>query len=167
MSLSRGVFLAGCLFCAGLMAFAIYLQTVQGVEPCPLCIIQRVFFIGVAVLCLIAVIHGPAGRGTRVYGTLMALLALGGGGVAARQIWLQHHPDPAAECGAGLGYLFENSPLPEAIATVFRGTGDCSEVTWTLLGLSIPEWSLAAFAGLAAVGVWQALKLGAARYQPG
>jgi disulfide bond formation protein DsbB len=167
MTIARWLFLAGFFFCFGLVAYAVYLQTVQGVEPCPLCIIQRIFFLGLGLVCLVAVVHGASGRANRVYGVLMALLALGGGSVAARQVWLQHHPDPAAECGAGLSYLFQNSPLPEFIATVFRGTGDCSEVGWTFLGLSIPEWSLAAFAGLALVGIWQTILARTALPQPG
>jgi disulfide bond formation protein DsbB len=167
MTIARWLFLAGFLFSIGLIAFAVYLQTAQGVEPCPLCIIQRVFFLGLGAVCLVAVVHSASGRANRIYGALMVLLALGGGGVAARQVWLQHHPDPTAECGAGLSYLFQNSPLPEAIATIFRGSGDCSEVGWTLLGFSIPEWSLVAFAALALIGIWQAIQARAAQPQIG
>ena len=88
----RYIYLLGVVGCATLMAIALYFQYVMDLEPCPLCIVQRISFVLIGVLCLIAFIHNPAGWGNRVYGMLGAVFAVAGGTVAARHVWLQHLP---------------------------------------------------------------------------
>ncbi len=147
------------LFCLGLLGFGLYLEHVEGLEPCPLCLIQRVFFSLVGLTALIAAVHGPARLGVRIYSTMTGALALAGGAVAARQVWLQHLPaEQVPECGPDLEYMLQAYPLGEAIAKLLQGTGDCAEVDWTFLGLSIAEWALASFAILVLVSLLQFLR---------
>lgn len=132
--------------CAALLGFGYYLQYHEGLDPCPLCIFQRVSYLGVGLTALIAAIHNPAQLGIRIYGALTALMALGGGLFAGRQVWLQHLPkNEVPECGAGLEYWMRTLPIAETVKRVFRGTGDCAEIDWTFLSLSIAEWSLICF----------------------
>jgi disulfide bond formation protein DsbB len=142
----------GFLTCAALMAYALYAQHVLGLDPCPLCIFQRVAVIVVGVLFLMAALHNPAGKGSLVYGGLIDLAALGGIGIAARHIWIQAQPPGAvAACGADLDYLLEIMPLTEVVNKVLTGSGECGKVDWSLLGLSMPWWVAIA---LGALGVW-------------
>lgn len=144
---SRTLFLAGFLVSCALMAAALYMQYGLKLEPCPLCIFQRLFVIALGTVALLGALHNPVLTGRRVYAALIALLALGGGAVAARQVWLQHLPaDQVPECGPGLDYLLETFPLRETLRLVLRGSGECAEVEWTLLDFSIAEWMLAVFA---------------------
>ncbi len=149
---SRFGFLLGFGFCAALLAVAAWFQFVEGLQPCPLCISQRVMVLLVGMVCLAGAIHG---RATRVYGTLAGLLALAGAAISARHVWLQNLPeDEVPACGPGLGYVFEHFPLTETLRLLLSGTGECSEVLWTFLGLSIPAWTLLAFLGLAGWTLW-------------
>ena len=142
-----------------LLAFGFYLQYGQGLEPCPLCLVQRGFFMAVAVVCAVAALHGPGRRASLFYGLLGALFALGGAAVAARQVWLQHlPPDKVPQCGPDLFFMMENLPAARTLQLLFRGSGQCAEVHWTFLGLSIAEWSLLWFLGFAALAVLLALK---------
>ena len=141
----RSVYLAIFLACAGLMAFGLYLQHVEHLEPCPLCIFQRYAFVATGLISLIAAIHGPHKIGTWVYGALVSLAAIGGAGIAARQSWLQHNPPNALDCGPDLAYMLESLPLAQVLPKVFKGEGDCAKVAWKFLGLSIPEWALVWF----------------------
>ena len=142
--------------CAGLIALALYLQEQEGLEPCPMCILQRYAFIVVGLIALAAAIHGPRGLALKVYGALVALVAMAGAGVAMRHSYLQHFPPKTETCGADLDFLMGNFPLSQALPKVFAGTGSCSKVDWTLLGLSIPEWAIVWFATFAALAVWAA-----------
>jgi len=143
--------------CAGLIAFAMFLQHAQGLEPCPMCILQRYAFILTGVFALAAVIQNPQ-RGNRwVYSALLVLTAGAGAGVAARHVWLEHNPPKIFDCGADLGYMMESFPLAEALPMIFRGTGDCSKVLWRFLGLSIAEWALIWFLVFIAAAVTAAL----------
>jgi disulfide bond formation protein DsbB len=145
------------LACALLLAFGFYLQYGQGLEPCPLCLVQRGFFLAVMAVCVVAAVHAPRRTGSLVYGFLAALFALGGGAVAARQVWLQHlPPDKVPQCGPDLFFMMENFPLSRTLKTLFSGTGECAAVDWTFLGLSIAGWSLVCFAGLLLYSVWLA-----------
>ena len=164
MKTTRPLFLGLFVLCAGLMGFAFFLEHVRGLEPCPLCLFQRLFIIAIGVLALLAGLHGPGRFLRRVYACLLALLALGGGAVAARHVWLQHLPaDQVPECGPGLEYMLDAFPLMEVIEEVLGGSGECAEVSWLFLGLSIPEWTLILFVLLLAGFVW----LGMARRLPG
>ena len=129
--------------CTALLSFGYFLQFVKGIEPCPLCIFQRVAFIAVILFGMIGAIHGPRGFGRLIYSGLICIAGLTGAGIAARQVWLQHlPPDQVPACGPGLEFMFDTFPIADAIKMVFRGSGECAEVKWTFLSLSIPEWSL-------------------------
>ena len=143
---SRAGYALLALGCASLLGFGYYLQFQQGLEPCPLCIFQRVAFFAVGVVALIALLHGPRGTTQRVYAVLIALPALAGLGVAGRQTWLQHLPaDQVPECGPGLSFMLDMYAPFDVIKRVLRGTGDCAKVDWTFLGFSIAEWALLCF----------------------
>ena len=128
--------------CTGLIGVAMYLQHAQGLEPCPMCILQRYAFIFSGLVALAAAIHDPQHGGRRIYGVMVVLATGAGAGVAARHVWLEHYPPKIFDCGADLGYMMESFPLAEALPMIFRGTGDCSKVLWRFLGLSIAEWAL-------------------------
>lgn len=148
-------FALAALVCAALLAFGFYLQYGQGLEPCPLCLIQRGFFMAVLAVCVAAALHSPGRRGTIAYGVLAGLFALGGAATAARQVWLQHlPPDQVPQCGPDLYFMMENFPLSRTLRTLISGTGECAAVDWTFLGLSIAEWSLAWFVLLFLFFLW-------------
>lgn len=134
------------LACLGLLGFGFYLEHVENLEPCPLCLVQRVFFALAGLTALLAAVHGPGRFGVRIYSMVIGASALAGGGVAARQVWLQHlPPDQVPECGPGLEYMLQVYPLGRAIAKLLQGDGECAKVDWTFLGLSIAEWALVSF----------------------
>ncbi len=136
-------YLAGFATCALLLAFALYLQHYEYQNPCPLCILQRVAFTVLMAVFLVAALHGPGRAGACVYSGLLLVTALAGGTVAARHVWLQHLPkDRVPECGPGLEYMLNKFPVTQALEKIFRGSGECAEAGWTMLGLSIAEWSL-------------------------
>jgi len=149
----RRVFAGMFLACAALIGFALYLQHAQALEPCPMCILQRYAFIGIGLVALVGALHGPAAAGTAVYSGLVAVLAVGGGAVAAWHAWLQRFPPKVSSCGADLWYLLDTFPLSRALPAIFQGAGECSEVQWRFLGLSIPEWALVWFALFAVLAV--------------
>lgn len=143
---------AGVLICTGLMLYALYAQFHLGLDPCPLCIFQRIGIIAVGVIFLIAALHDPRGWGSRVYGVLVAIAALATVAVAARQLYIQHLPPGAIpSCGAPLSMMLKFMPLTTVIRKVFTGSGECGVVNWTFLGLAMPAWVLiwAAFLGTA------------------
>lgn len=150
---SRRIFAAMFAACAALIGFALFLQHGRGLEPCPMCILQRYAFVGIAIVALVAAIHGPAPTGHRIYGGLLALLAIAGGGVAIRHVYLEHNPPAIFDCGADLGYMLESFTLSDMLPMIFRGTGDCTKVPWRFLGLSIAEWSLIWFVILLAAAI--------------
>jgi len=136
--------LSGAMLCIALVAAALYFQHAAGLEPCPLCILQRIAFIAIAVILLAAAAHNPRNRGRRAYAAVTGAVAALGALVAARHVWLQSLPaERVPECGPGLGYLLDAFPLQHALALVLRGSGECAEVQWQLAGLSMPAWSLA------------------------
>lgn len=147
--------------CLGLILIALYFQLAEGMHPCPLCISQRIFVILVGLLALIAAIHNPDQTGRRIYSALAILCATIGGGVSLRHVWLQNLPeDQVPACGPGLSYMFENFPLNEAITLLLQGDGNCADITWSLLGLSMPAWVAICFAGLIMVNLWQLVRTG-------
>jgi len=136
----------GALACAGLLTFAFYLQYYEFQDPCPLCIFQRVAFIALMIVFAVATVHGPARIGTYIYCILLVIITLFGGSVAARQVWLQHLPeDRVPACGPGLDYMLDRFPLTLMLQKVFKGSGDCADVSWRFCGLSIAEWALVWF----------------------
>ncbi len=154
----RIVFAALFLACASLIGFGLVLQHVAGLEPCPMCILQRYAFVMIGVVALVAALHGPSGAGVRVYAFLIAAVAIAGGSISVRQSLLQRFPAPEpAKCMAGdLDFLLGNFPLAQALPKIFAGTGDCAKVEWSLLGLSIAEWALVWFVMIVAVAAWLA-----------
>ena len=149
----RQIHLAVFLACAALMAFGLYLQHVEGLEPCPLCILQRYAFVVSGVIALIAAIHGPGRIGAWIYGFLLMLAAGTGAGIAGRQTWLQHNPPKVLDCGPDLAYMIDSFPLGEVLPKIFKGEGDCAKVVWKFLGLSIPEWALVWFVAIIVAAV--------------
>jgi disulfide bond formation protein DsbB len=134
---------AGFLACAGLIAYALYSQYQLNVEPCPLCIFQRVGVIAMGVVFLVAALHHPKGWGRHVYAVLIGIAALATIGVAADHLYVQSLPEGAVpSCGAPLGMLFKFSPWLEVIKKVLTGSGECHEVNWQFLGLAMPAWVL-------------------------
>ena len=143
---ARLIYLAIFLACAGLMGFGLYLQHVENLEPCPLCILQRYAFIATGLVALIAAIHGPGRLGRWLYSVLIVASAGSGAIVAGRQSWLQHYPPKVLDCGPDLAYMIDSFPIAQVLPKVFKGEGDCAKVAWQFLGLSIPEWALVWFA---------------------
>lgn len=136
--------------CVALLAFGMYLQHVQGLEPCPMCIVQRYALVLVAVCTGLASLKGS--KGWWMSFGILALAASGFGAfVAARQTWLQWYPPEFASCGRDFYGMIENYPVSRAIPMIFRGSGDCAAVDWTFLGGSIANWSFVCFVGFAAV----------------
>ncbi|WP_250461732.1 disulfide bond formation protein B [Microbulbifer litoralis] len=155
----RVTFLLVFLAVIFLLGAAFYLEYVKGLEPCPLCITQRVMLLGVGLVSLIAFLHNPATIGRRIYGLLISLWAMGGLYFSGRQLWLQSLPeDQVPACGPGISYMLDAFPIAEVVRTLLTGDGNCAEVTWTWLGLSIPGWAAVGFAGLIAFGAWQAFR---------
>jgi len=151
-------FALGFLVCAGLLGFALYLQYYDYQDPCPLCIVQRIAFMALAAIFLVAALHGPGRTGAIVYGGMLFLVAGIGAAVATRHVWLQNLPkDRIPECGPGLEYMLRKFPLTQALEKILTGSGECAEVGWRFLGLSIAGWSLAWFVLLGAFAVYLTL----------
>lgn len=142
---TRTAFISGFLLCASAMGVALYFQHVVGLEPCPLCVFQRVSVVLLGIVFLIAALHNPRTWGARVYGLLITLSSLLGIGIAVRHLWLQYATHEELGCGPGLDYMMEIMPLDEVVASVFKGTGDCGEILWSMFGISIPGWTLMFF----------------------
>ena len=149
----RMLFLLGFAACAGLLVYAIYLQMYVGLEPCPLCIFQRVAFAALALVFLVGGLHAPGGAAARRgYGAVGLLTVLAGIAVAGNHVRLQHlPPDQVPSCGPGLDYMMEAMPVTGVIRKVMTGSGECANVDWSFLGLSMPVWSLLWFIGLGAL----------------
>jgi len=145
--------------CASLLGFALYNQYVDYLDPCPLCIFQRLAFLWIGVFALLALLQNPAQTGRRIYAWLIVTGAVFGAAVAGRHIWLQNlPPEQVPECGPGLNYMLETFPLTEVLASVLRGSGSCAEVKWTFIGMSMPMWTLAWYIGLGLVVIWTAYR---------
>ncbi|HTN34995.1 MAG TPA: disulfide bond formation protein B [Marinobacter sp.] len=151
---SRWVFGLIFIVCASLLGVAFYMEHVMGLEPCPLCWLQRFGFMGAGLVSLLAALQGPSGFGIRIYGFFLILTAGAGLGVAGRQLWLQSLPaDQVPACGPSVEYMLEVLPFLEVLSTALKGTGDCAKVVWRFLGLSIPGWTAVAFSALIIVGL--------------
>lgn len=153
---ARPVFAGLTLLCMAALAFALYLQHGVGLEPCPLCIFQRVAVMAVGLFSLLGLLFAGSLRGGRPWAALVALSTLGGGSVAAWHVRLQHLPaDQVPACGPGLDYMVETMPFSAMLAKVFRGSGECAAIDWTLFGLSLPELTGLFFGAVLVIAFWQ------------
>ena len=130
--------------CVAMLVFGMYLQYGVGLEPCPMCIVQRYALILIAITAGIASLGGQKGWWMG-WGSLAVLAAGFGAFVAARQSWLQWYPPEIATCGRDFYGMIENYPISRAIPMIFRGSGDCTQIDWTFLGGSIANWSFVCF----------------------
>ncbi|KAA8732386.1 disulfide bond formation protein B [Acinetobacter qingfengensis] len=142
------------------IGFALYLEHVKGLNPCPLCIFQRVGLLAMGFFALIALIHHPRQRWLRRFYSLLSTLAIGWSvAVAARQVWIQHlPPDQVPSCGPGLNYLMDALPFQSVVKEVLSGSGECAVIDWTFLGQSLAVWSLVFFTFLLILNLWQLLR---------
>jgi protein dithiol:quinone oxidoreductase len=151
----RPLNLAGFIACAGLMGYALYAQYQLYLEPCPLCVFQRMSVIGMGIFFLVAAIHNSSALANRVYALLIGLISAAGAAVAGRHVWLQHLPaDEVPTCGPGFNYIMESFPLAEALSMMFKGSGECADIVWVFMGLSMPAWTLLSIVGLGSFGIW-------------
>jgi len=142
----RAAYLLGFIVCAALMAWALWLQYGEGLEPCPLCMFQRVAVVAAGLIFLVAFLTNPGRRGAAFYAALIAIAAGIGAFFAGRQLWLQSLPkDQVPSCGMGLNYMLDTMPLADVIGKVLSGSGECAEKSWELLGLSIAGWTMVFF----------------------
>jgi disulfide bond formation protein DsbB len=153
---SRIWFLLGFAGCVFLLSMGAYFQFVGGLDPCPLCISQRIAILVTGLVFLAAGIHNPGQSGVTVYAILGAASALCGAAISTRHVWIQNlPPDQVPECGPGLEYVLQNFPLFETVKLMLSGTGDCAKVDWTMFGFSMPAWTLVAFLMLATLSLLQ------------
>lgn len=159
MNQFRYLTLTAFLLCIALLGFAMYQQYIAFLDPCPLCVLQRAVYIGIAMLSVLAFVHNPSIFGKRVYAAVLTLIGFVGVGIAAWHIRLQHLPeDQVPDCGPGLDYMLESMPFTEVLKKVFAGSGECADVLWQLFGLSMPEWSIVMYSlfslGFLAMTIW-------------
>ncbi len=144
----------GLFACLGLLGYAWYAQAHLGLEPCPLCIFQRIGVLLLGLFFVLAAAHDPKGWGSRIYAVLIALAALATIGVAARHLYVQSAPPGSIPaCGAPLDTLLEMFPVTTVIRKVLHGGGECAMVNWSFLGLAMPAWVLICAAVLGTWGV--------------
>ena len=158
MTARRGNLL-GFAACAALLAYAYYAQFVMHLEPCPLCIFQRIGVFALGVVFLIAALHDPGPLGRRVYAVLLSLTVLATIGIALRHLYIQSlPPDAVPACGASLDFMLKVFSLSEVLVKVLTGSGECAKVTWQFLGLAMPAWVLISAAALGGFGLWVNLR---------
>jgi disulfide bond formation protein DsbB len=146
--------LAGFGIAAALMGYALFAQHVQGYDPCPLCILQRMAMIALGIVFAVAALNAPRGAGAKIYGALGALVALTGAGIAGWHVRLQNlPPSEVPACGPGYDYIMDTFGWLEGLSMIFTGSGECANVDWSFLGLSMPAWVLLWFLALAALAV--------------
>ena len=139
----------------GLMGYALFAEHVLGLEACPLCVFQRMAFIGLGAIFLIAALHSPVGTSARAYGVVGVAAAAIGASIAGRHVYIQNLPaDQVPACGPGLDYIMEAFPLLDALELVFTGSGECAEINWSFLGLSMPGWAFVWFLLLASLAIF-------------
>ncbi len=142
----RLAYFLGFLVCAALIGWALWLQYGLDLDPCPLCIFQRVAVIATGVVFLLAAIQNPGRIGTGIYAGLTLITAGTGAGLAAWQVWIQGQPKGSvAACGMGLNYMLDTMPLTDVIGKVLKGSGECAEQGWLFMGLAIPSWTFVFF----------------------
>ena len=145
---------AAFVACSGMMLYALYAQYFLDLAPCPLCVFQRIAVILMGLVFFAAALHNPGRGGSICYALLLFVTAAGGIAVAGRHVWLQNlPPDKVPACGPGLDFMLDTFPLGEVLKIVFSGSGECAEISWSLLGLSMPAWVLVAISSLAIYGI--------------
>ena len=148
---SRTGNLLGATACFGLFGYALFAEHVQGYEPCPLCLLQRFAVVGMGLAFLLAALHRPTGGFRHAYSALCTAIALAGGGVAIRHLWIQNQPEGAVPpCGASFDFIAENFGVVTAVQEALTASGECAEVDWSLFGLSMPGWVVIALTALTA-----------------
>ena len=152
----RHLLLTGFLISVLLIVYVLYTQYVLGLEPCPLCILQRVAVIALGLSFLLLAVRPPQRKQSKFLASLLlVIISSGGVGVAARHVWLQNlPPDKVPGCGPGLDFMMANFPLSEALEMVFSGSGECAEISWSFAFLSMPAWALIWLIVLGSFGVW-------------
>jgi len=151
--------LLGFLACTCLLAYAYYAQFVMHLEPCPLCIFQRIGVLALGIVFLIAAAHDPGPVGRRLYALLLSLASLATIGLALRHLYIQSlPPDSVPACGASLDFMLKVFSLSEVLVKVLTGSGECAKITWTFLGLAMPAWVLISAAVLGGFGLWVNLR---------
>jgi len=153
---ARAGYLLGFVASFASVGLALWIQTRYQLNPCPLCISQRLAILLTGIIFLIAVLHNPGSVGINCYAILGAISALFGASISTRHVWLQHlPPELVPECSPGISFMLQNFPLFDTVKLMLNGTGDCAKIDWTLLGFSMPAWTLVAFLSLAALSVLQ------------
>jgi disulfide bond formation protein DsbB len=151
--------LLGFAACAGLLAYAYYAQFVLHLEPCPLCIFQRVGVLALGLVFLIAAAHDPVGWGRRMYAALLAVAAAATIGVALRHLYIQSLPPGSIPaCGASLNFMLQVFSFSEVVTKVLSGSGECAKISWRFLGLTMPAWVLIATVSIGVYGLWTNLR---------
>ena len=152
----RKLFLTGFLISVLLIVYALYTQYVLGLEPCPLCILQRVAVIALGISFLLLTLRPPLRKQSKfLTSLLLVIISSMGVGIAARHVWLQNlPPDKVPGCGPGLDFMMANFPLSEVLEMVFSGSGECAEISWSFAFLSMPAWVLIWLIVLGSFGVW-------------
>lgn len=157
----RTLYFLGAMACFGAIGYALYVQYHMLMQPCPLCILQRVAFAGAGAFFLTGALHNPKSPAwRRFHAILVSLSALGGLLIAGRHVAIQLAPsDPSAFCGGmDIAYILDAMPWREALATVFKGSGECAKIDWTFLGFSMPMWTLVLYVGVLALAIYPALR---------
>lgn len=155
----RSQFLLGFVICASLIAYALFVQFRMGLQPCPFCIFQRIAFAALGVVFLLGALHNPRGAGGRKLWGLLALVAAAvGAGIAGRHTWVQLNPPEMPMCSPSWNFLVEQNTWLGVVRKVLLATGDCADIDWQFLGLSMPMWSLAWFAILGLAALYAAFK---------
>ena len=150
----RPAYFLGAAVCAALMGWALWLQYGLNIDPCPLCSLQRMAVIAMGLVFLIAAIHNPKRLGAGIYAGLATIIGIFGAVTAMRHVWIQSLPkDEVPACGMGLNYMLETMPLADVFEKVFKGSGECAEQGWLLLGLSIPAWTLVFFIAMTVAAI--------------
>lgn len=145
----------GFVICFSFVGYALYTQHYGGLDPCNLCIFQRVCFIVLGLVFLIAALHNPNGGGRFTYSFLGLVAGGTGAGIAGRHVWIQSHPpEGLVSCGGDLGYLMDTYTFNKVFALVLEGSGDCSTIDWQFLGGTMPQWTLFWFVVMTLGCVW-------------
>jgi disulfide bond formation protein DsbB len=152
---NRSAFALVFAACAGLIGYALYLQHVDGLDPCPWCVVQRIGFIVVGAVALVAALHGPRAAGAARYAWLGFVAAAAGAAAATYHVYLQSDPVRAMKCaGSPVETILDRLQVGKLAPGLLQYDGPCTLKPWSFLGLSIPEWSLAWFVILAIGFIW-------------